>query len=142
MSGFSFVVPTIPVAQPRQRVTMIAGKPSNYTPTNHPVNAFKAACQSAAVKAYTGAPLEGPLRLAVWFYLPRPKNMMWKTKPTPAVPHAKKPDSDNLVKAVKDSLSKIIWRDDAQISEMFVSKLVVAGDGQPKVIIEVEQLEV
>lgn len=33
-----------------------------------------------------------------------------------------KPDVDNLAKGIKDGLSKVIWRDDSQVTELFVRK--------------------
>lgn len=34
-----------------------------------------------------------------------------------------KPDVDNLAKGIKDGLSKVIWHDDSQVTELFVRKL-------------------
>ncbi|TKI65581.1 RusA family crossover junction endodeoxyribonuclease [Lysinibacillus mangiferihumi] len=33
-----------------------------------------------------------------------------------------KPDVDNLAKGIKDGLSKVIWHDDSQVTELFVRK--------------------
>ncbi|AVK98860.1 RusA family crossover junction endodeoxyribonuclease [Lysinibacillus sphaericus] len=33
-----------------------------------------------------------------------------------------KPDVDNLAKGIKDGLSKVIWHDDSQVTELFVCK--------------------
>jgi len=132
----SFTVPAVPVAQPRQRHRLIATKAGrtfthNYTPANHPVQAFKAAVQLAAHSAYHGPPLEGPLHLMLTFLLPRPARLIWKNRPMPRLPHDKKPDLDNLLKSFTDALSSILWRDDAQIAATVLAKMYAAGDEQP-----------
>lgn len=67
------------------------------------------------------APLLIPLKVELNFCLPRPRshygtgrnaNLLKKTAPTRYI---KKPDIDNLVKFVFDSLNCIFWRDDTQI---------------------------
>ena len=139
-----FVVPAIPVAQPRQR-TRVVGKGGryfahNYTPTSAPVNAFKAAVQQAAAAVYSGPPLEGPIALAVLFVLPRPKRLLWKTRPMPRDWQPARPDEDNLSKAVRDALEGILWRNDSQICLPLAAKMVAAGREQPHVVIQVQDL--
>ena len=62
---------------------------------------------------------EKPIKLWLTFYLPRPKghyNSKGAVKPQHIfTAHTKKPDLDNLVKAVKDSLKGILWYDDSQV---------------------------
>ena len=62
-------------------------------------------------------PLEGPLAVRIAFVMPKPKSAP-KYKTTPD----KKPDLDKLVRATFDSLSKVIYRDDAQVVDLHVSK--------------------
>jgi Holliday junction resolvase RusA-like endonuclease len=54
--------------------------------------------------------LECPVALGVRVFYPKPKIFkggdMWKTS---------KPDLDNIIKNIKDSLNKIVWADDAQV---------------------------
>ena len=144
MEPIKILVPTVPVAQPRQRHRVVkAGKASfvqNYTPKVSPVNAYKAAVQMAARAAYSGAPLEGPLAVDYTFVFPRPKSMIWKTKRMGRQPHTKKPDRDNLEKATSDALTKLLWRDDAQICDGRVAKCIAAGDEQPHVEITIQRL--
>jgi len=136
--AIEFDVHAVPVAQPRQRSAFVNGQVRNYTPTKHPVNAFKASCREAASAVYDGPPLRDPLRLTLTFVMPRPRQMMWKTKPMPRVSHAKRPDLDNLAKAVKDALSKLVWHDDSQIAQLDATKVIAAGDEQPHVTVKVE----
>jgi Holliday junction resolvase RusA-like endonuclease len=134
-----FTVNAIPIAQPRQRHAVIAGSVRNYTPNEHPVTAFKASCRYAAARAYDGPPLTGPLKLRLKFVMPRPKGLIWSRKPMPSIPHDKRPDADNLAKAVKDSLSGLCWRDDAQVYDLMVSKHYAAGDEQPHVVVTIKE---
>ncbi len=139
-----FTVPAVPVAQPRQRHA-IRGKGkrqfvSNYTPTKHPVNNFKATVRMAA-QQYPIKMFTGPLRVDCVFVLPRPQNKRWKTKPMPRYYHTTKPDKDNLEKAVLDALSGILWVNDSQVSAGDVIKFVAAGDEQPHVEITVSELK-
>lgn len=139
-----FTVHTIPVAQPRQRTRLAKTRDGksytqNYTPVRHPVNAFKAAVQLAWREAHDGPPLEEPIRLGGLFIMPRPKGKCWKTKATPRYPHTGRPDLDNLVKAVKDALSGLAWRDDSQVWRYGdVSKVVASGSEGPRVEVVVE----
>lgn len=141
----SFTVPSIPVAQPRQRhrVATINGHTMamNYTPGKHPVNAFKASVQHAANAAYQGPPIEGPLFLRLVFVMPRPGRLIWKSRPMPRCRHQQKPDIDNLAKSVKDALKGIVWRDDSQVCSAKWSKWIAAGDEQPHVEIEIRTID-
>lgn len=145
MSRIEFVVPSVPIAQPRQRqaVRQMGGKAvaTNYTPAKHPVNAFKAAVQAAYQQAAGDrAPIDGPVRLTLLFVMPRPKGKFWKTKPMPRYWHTSKPDSDNLEKGVKDALNKLAWLDDSQVVDTRNAKVVASGDEAAKVSIVIEAI--
>lgn len=126
-----FIVPAIPVPQPRPRATIRGNHAAVYHPKNTPVEDFKATCRLAASEAYSGPPLDGPLRLDVEFVFPRPKAMFWKTKPMPRVWHTKKPDRDNVDKSLMDALSGLLWHDDSQVCDGRIQKWTAAGDEQP-----------
>jgi Holliday junction resolvase RusA-like endonuclease len=64
------------------------------------------------------APLQNPIKLTINAFLAIPAS--WSTKKQEAaakaqLSHTSRPDLDNIVKAVKDGLNKIVWRDDAQV---------------------------
>lgn len=61
--------------------------------------------------------LEGALSLHANFFLQRPKSLSKK-----AMHHVKKPDLDNLLKAVKDGLKGVCYKDDSQIVQIFCTK--------------------
>ncbi|MBL8824873.1 MAG: RusA family crossover junction endodeoxyribonuclease [Planctomycetia bacterium] len=137
----SFIVYTVPVAMPRQRnrIMYIGGKPisQNYTPGKHPVNAFKSAVQLSARVAYDGPPLEGPVYLQATFVLPRPQKYCRKKDDPGRLWCIAKPDMDNLVKALKDALSKLVFKDDSQVCRTMQGKFYAARDEQPCVEVQI-----
>lgn len=142
MSTFiRFTVPAVPIAQPRQRHRIIAGKSGNfvgnYTPSKSPVNDFKATVRMAAREYWNEAPHQGPVELVLKFVFPRPKKMIWKSRPMDRTAHTARPDVDNLQKSVADALSKLLWQDDSQVYSVTASKWVASGDEGPHVVVEV-----
>lgn len=108
-----------------------------YLPKSHPVNAFKTAIQS---EFGMRLPVIGPVKLTVTAWFSRPKSEIRKTKPMPIYPHIKKPDADNVVKAVMDALNGLAWHDDAQVSSIVVEKWVCFGTEPPCVVIQIEEM--
>lgn len=149
-TAISFRVPAVPIAQPRPRATMAHGgkgarmhevttiRNTDGSKKPHPIAAFKASVRHEAGLAYSGPPLDAPLSLYVVFLMPRPGKLIWKSRPMPRQPHTSKPDLDNLVKAVKDALSGLCWRDDALVAHLVGSKLYASGSEQPGVEILIE----
>jgi len=83
-------------------------------------------------------PLDCALKMELEFILPRPKSVSVKKRPLPTV----KPDLDNLVKAVKDGLTGIIYRDDSLIVEIVARKVYDDGpEAKPGVFVEIESVE-
>jgi len=138
-------IPGVPIPEPRKRVAVraIRGKmiAQVYTPKTAKVVPFKmiaASCAKVTMKRMS--PLEGPLKMTVVFVMPRVLTEVWKTKPMPRLPHAKKPDIDNLQKSLFDALTGIVWYDDAQICTLVCEKWIAAGDEQPRVVLIVDQM--
>lgn len=68
--------------------------------------------------------LNGALEVTIWFIMPIPKS--WsniKQQRSIGEYHVKKPDTDNLVKGVFDSLNKLVWQDDNQVSKVTAIKI-------------------
>lgn len=105
----------VPKAQPRPR---LAASGHVYNPPS--ADAWKACVISAfLVRKYRT--ITGPVRLRVRFFLPRPTGM--KTAGEHDVPHEKKPDVDNLLKAVMDAMTEArVWKDDALVYAIEVEK--------------------
>lgn len=80
--------------------------------------------KEAALAMRGGHLLAGPLRLEVAFYVPRPKGHFGKKglrAIAPAFPTVK-PDATKLLRAVEDSMNGVVWRDDSQVVEQYVTK--------------------
>lgn len=138
----AFAVPGIPIGQPKGQAVLMGGH-ARIVPAgrSHPIHVFRATVRLAAERAYQGAPTESAVELRVFFLLPRPRSRVWKTKPMPREWHIGRPDTDNLLKGVKDSLKGLFWRDDSQVAREVVEKMVCAGDEQPGVTVTVEWLD-
>lgn len=97
---------------------------------------WKRQVAQAAGEAMSGDLLDGPLSLAVVFYVPRPKSHQGRRGLLPSAPPypATRPDLTKLVRAVEDALTGVVWRDDAQVVRQFAWKAY----GEPaRVTIEV-----
>jgi Holliday junction resolvase RusA-like endonuclease len=145
-------IPCSPVAQPRVRVGTIGGHARAFNPTTvktalgrkpHPIVEFKHAIKTTIAAVVAGRPLmTGAVRVDLEFVFPRPASITKKTKPNPSIPHTKKPDRDNLDKAVLDSLTGVLWVDDCQVCEGSLKKRIAAAGEQPGVRIVVIDLTV
>ncbi len=100
-----------PVAKARARVTR-AGHA--YTPQK--TRQFENAVRVMSRAQWKAKPLCGAITAILTFYL-RPPVRRVRSQPTC------KPDLDNLIKAVKDSVNGIVWLDDAQVTEMRAVKV-------------------
>jgi Holliday junction resolvase RusA-like endonuclease len=130
--NYSVFVPGIPKAQPRPRMTR---KGHAYNPDT--AKEWKQKIQAAFLPLRKGT-IDGPVNLEVWFYMPKPKSMK---KTNDAVPHIKKPDTDNLLKAVMDALTDIrIWRDDCVVFSTVASKWYATGYTGARIIISTQFL--
>jgi crossover junction endodeoxyribonuclease RusA len=77
----------------------------------------------------------GPVELEVMFYLDRPSSVSTVKRPYPIVA----PDTDKLLRAVGDSLSGVVYEDDAQVIRVLAWK-VYADTRVPGAFIRVNEL--
>lgn len=91
----------------------------------------------AAAEGRAWAVAEDAVVLEVTFYLPRPKSL-----PKRVIEHCKKPDLDKLLRATKDALTGVLWRDDSQVVSVTGTKAYAGGvfdplgnDGVPRAIV-------
>lgn len=135
------VVQGAPVAKPRAKgfYNKTTGRMHHYYKNDKELKSFEQFIKVKASELFE-KPMQGPICLSVHFLMPRPQNLMWKTKPMPRVPCTKRPDSSNLLKTIEDSLNGIAYLDDAQIAELHVWREYHAGDEGPKTVIRIETL--
>jgi len=85
-------------------------------------------------------PLDGPVKLKAFFYLPRPKSHFGTGRNSgilkstaPELPTTK-PDVDNYVKFALDCLNGLAWKDDGQV--YFIGAVKMYGEN-PRTEIEI-----
>lgn len=162
-----FEVPGRPLPQPRHQQRIIAKVPelpegwqemeaeelakivrkkvladafvTHYTPADAPIHEYMNRVKQAYVDAQWQT-FECPIALCVAYIFPRTQNQIWKTKPMPRLRHAKRPDSDNITKGVKDALNGVAWKDDSQVCDERYVKRIAAGDEQARTIVWIKPL--
>jgi hypothetical protein len=77
--------------------------------------------------------LDGPVRLAVAFYLPRPASL-----PKKVLAMTKAPDCSKLIRAAEDAMTGVVWRDDALVCEIVAGKYYAAPGEIPHCDVRVE----
>jgi Holliday junction resolvase RusA-like endonuclease len=129
----SFEILGKPLGKARPRVNTYTGV--TYTPTKT-VNYenFVKLCFIQKYRNFT--PLETALKIKITAFFEVPTSYSKKKKrELIGQPCTKKPDIDNVVKIILDSLNKLAYKDDNQIAKLEIEKLY--GE-QAKVIVELE----
>lgn len=113
-----------PVGKGRPRAFRAGSGVRMFTPGK--TKDYEQLVQAEAIKAMMGKPpIVGPVELrlslacsvpASWSKAKRDKALAGEIVPT------KKPDIDNVVKAVCDALNGIVWHDDVQVTDLIVRK--------------------
>jgi crossover junction endodeoxyribonuclease RusA len=92
-------------------------------------------------------PLGGPVRVRVWFWLPRPKGHYGtgrntdQVRPSAPVRPSGTPDLDKLLRAILDGLTDGgAWKDDGQVVELTARKLYVLPGLTPGAKIEITEV--
>jgi len=116
-------IPIVPKAQKRARHRIVKTKDGRIFGTTYKDTGERTEEQKFMALLYEHKPdvlITGPIYLGVMAYLPIPKSkskkwqlaaLMGDIRPT------SKPDLDNLIKFLKDCMTGIFWKDDAQIVE-------------------------
>lgn len=104
-------------------------------PKNKGWQQLVAEAASRELSSTTWTTTDGPMRLMVAFYLPRPKSL-----PKSTTQHLKKPDLDKLTRSVKDALTKVLWNDDSQVVQLKATKTYAAVGESPRAVIVVTPL--
>ena len=120
------IVPGTPVAQPRPRAVRRGAHAGVYNPPT--ADAWKAAVVRE-MQRWAGQRISGALEVEIDFSFPRPLSHFGtgrnaaKLKPSAPEDHTKRPDLDNLAKAVLDAMGDAgVFGDDAQVARLILSK--------------------
>ena len=135
----SFFVRGVPRPQPRHRAAG-GGRKGVYNPTT--ANDWKGAIVRTGSKYRPAQPLEGPVMVDCWWFLPRPKRLMRKRDPDGPMWAPVARDRDNLDKAVLDALTADgWWRHDGQAVFGLLAKLYHSKVGVPGLRLRIVKLE-
>lgn len=138
MTGVSFTVPGEPIGKGRPRATTRAGHAALYTPKK--TANYESLIAHAAHQAMAGAaPVEFACQVQLSITVGVPASWSKKKQAAALAGHVlptKKPDTDNVVKAVFDGMNGVVWRDDVQAVDLFVRKRYGAA---PCVFVRVSQ---
>ena len=109
-----------PVAKARPRVTMVGGRARAYTPKK------SADYERQIAREWAHERQSDAVLLDIVFGMPIPQS--WSKKQQDAAASglifpAKKPDIDNLIKAVMDALNGVAYDDDNQVIELSAKKV-------------------
>lgn len=109
-----------PTAKGRPRVTVVGGHAHAYTPTGtrKAEQLIQALIRTELKPNFTGYDRDTPLAVYLTFYRERPKHL-----PKKVTMPITRPDLDQYIKLILDSLNKYVWADDSQIVNLHARKL-------------------
>jgi Holliday junction resolvase RusA-like endonuclease len=151
MNEFCAVIHQAPLGKGRPRAVSVNGRARVYTPTATADWEHFAALElrAAYVDACSPEPanyMAGPLGCEIVAVFPRTAELLRKVKagykyPTWRLPHAVKPDADNIVKSVCDAIEKAgIILDDKQFAILTVGKHYAMIHEEPRVEVRIWSL--
>lgn len=83
--------------------------------------------------------IDQPVTIDIHFTFQRPKRLEHREIPSNEIPHASKPDIDNLIKSVLDGLvNALVIRDDNVIYRVTASKYYTAINEAPYIKVEIK----
>jgi len=142
MKRISITIEGVPQALKRHRAVRAGKFIRTYDPSSKDKEDFS---WKAISKLKPDSPFTGPISLVVVFYMPRPKshygsgkNASILKKSAPSY-HVTKPDTDNLLKFVKDAFNKIYWKDDSQVYLVTAQKCYT--ELTPRTEVEIVEVE-
>ena len=131
INAVCFTVPGEPQGKGRAKIVKIGGFSRMATPAK--TVAYEGLVAHAAQEAMRGAPvLEQPCRLeldvlcsvpASWSQKKQAQALRGELRP------AKKPDADNVLKAICDGMNGVVWKDDVQAVDVLMRKVYAETPG-------------
>ncbi|AZV94477.1 RusA family crossover junction endodeoxyribonuclease [Pseudomonas sp. S 311-6] len=115
-----FTIPGVPVGKGRPRATKRGKNIALYTPAK--TVSYEGVVALAGQRAMAGRPPStGPMGASMDIFLPVLASWSKKRQQAALLGQelpAKKPDMDNVIKAIFDALNGIVWIDDVQVTDM------------------------
>lgn len=109
-------------ARPRAFVRRTPAGPVARVYDSGSAEGWKSLIAMAARPHRPAAPIETPVSVCLAFEMPRPKRLCRERDPE-IVPHASRPDCDNLAKSFLDCMTSLgFWRDDAIVCDLVITK--------------------
>ena len=130
----SLTIPGKPIAKARPRFARVGKFVKTYNVQDTEEGKFRWE-MLAQIKGHDPIPAGVPVSLRTIFYMSIPSGMSKKKLAALSFRHVKKPDTDNLLKFLKDCGNGILWTDDSQVCEVHAGKLY---DDKPHTYIEVQ----
>jgi Holliday junction resolvase RusA-like endonuclease len=145
MSEQTFIILGDPKGQPRHRSSIIAGHVHTYESKEGRENKGNIRAQVVAQKPRI-IDKGKPVLLHIQAYMPRPSSHFGtgknagKLKESAPFWHTVKPDSDNILKAVKDALKGVCWYDDSQVCDERIIKPYEYSGISPRTVITIREM--
>ena len=125
LNAVSFTVPGEPQGKGRAKIVKIGGFSRMATPAK--TVAYEGLVAHAAQQAMSGdPPFDAPCRIELDVLCSVPASWSQKKQAqalTGAIRPAKKPDADNVLKAVCDGMNGVVWKDDVQAVDVLLRKV-------------------
>jgi Holliday junction resolvase RusA-like endonuclease len=154
VSALSFFVPgnpapggskrAIPIYRGKKGAKVWTGKVAVIDSAGQRNKDWRSAVATVAFEAARDAqfkPLEGAVRLELHFKMPRPKAHFragHEIKLSAPKLHTIRPDAGKLARSTTDALTGILWRDDSQIAQEYVTKVYSSQIGCHVTVIELD----
>lgn len=124
LAPVAFVVPGEPIGKGRPRIGKVGNHARMFTPAK--TANYEGLIAHAGHQAMAGRELiEGPVMVELHIALSIPQSMSKKRKAQAIAGDlfpTKKPDMDNVIKAIYDGLNGVVWKDDVQVVDAHVRK--------------------
>lgn len=101
------------------------------TSDNRSLKGWETNVRTAAQQQCQGQFFDGPVRVAIVFFLPRPKSA-----PKRVTHHLTRPDVDKLARGCLDALKGILWPDDSKVVDLIARKAFATTQPHARIVVD------